>query len=384
MHPVLFLRSVPTPIWMGWPIWPTTARKPPTPDKETTSTGMTSGTPATSAPMIRPMTTMRMARAAMWITAPAWPIRARRMPIRTGLETSAIPVPRTIRTMGIMTVGVRTRITAPWISIPARKIWTAMGPAIPVIRPTPMKTAFPMRGTIAVSTPIPTRPTWMGTTPVTSATPTGTGMDSRIFPTIALFSFNPGQEDQDGDSTGNLADPDIDGDLVANAEDNCPWVVNADQADFEGDGTGDLCDSDRDGDGAEDSVDNCPSAWNPGQEDADEDDTGDTCEDEGIPQIAVVKWPQAQGSLAGRDSFEKTGNLLNSRWRISTADGADFDANVIWEVTLNQLPLTEVRVLFDQPLESGLLFARVAYRDSTGWSAESSTPFLERGGSSGR
>lgn len=187
------------------------------------------------------------------------------------------------------------------------------------------------------------------------------------------LSFNPGQEDQDGDSTGNLCDPDIDGDLVANAEDNCPWVVNADQADFEGDGTGDLCDSDRDGDGAEDSVDNCPSAWNPGQEDADEDDTGDTCEDEGIPQIAVVKWPQAQGVWLVGTPFEKTGNLLNSRWRISTADGADFDANVIWEVTLNQLPLTEVRVLFDQPLESGLLFARVAYRDSTGWSAESST-----------
>jgi hypothetical protein len=36
--------------------------------------------------------------------------------------------------------------------------------------------------------------------------------------------------------------PDIDGDGVADVEDNCPEVANADQADVDGDGQGDACD----------------------------------------------------------------------------------------------------------------------------------------------
>ncbi|HWC15281.1 MAG TPA: thrombospondin type 3 repeat-containing protein [Actinomycetota bacterium] len=57
---------------------------------------------------------------------------------------------------------------------------------------------------------------------------------------------NPGQEDSDGDGTGDACDttePDADGDGVPDGSDNCPDVTNADQADADGDGAGDACDA---------------------------------------------------------------------------------------------------------------------------------------------
>jgi hypothetical protein len=49
--------------------------------------------------------------------------------------------------------------------------------------------------------------------------------------------------------------PDLDGDGVADEDDNCPAAANPDQADTDGDAVGDACD-------------NCPSEPNPGQEDS--------------------------------------------------------------------------------------------------------------------
>jgi hypothetical protein len=60
-------------------------------------------------------------------------------------------------------------------------------------------------------------------------------------------------------------DPDVDGDGVANNDDNCPTTTNADQFDDDGDGLGNACD-------------NCPGIINPNQADADSDGIGDRCD----------------------------------------------------------------------------------------------------------
>jgi hypothetical protein len=75
-------------------------------------------------------------------------------------------------------------------------------------------------------------------------------------------TFNPvlpftrgAQPDSDGDGQGDACDPtplsgDIDGDMVANGEDNCPFDSNGPQDDGDGDEKGDVCDF-------------CPEAANP-------------------------------------------------------------------------------------------------------------------------
>jgi len=77
--------------------------------------------------------------------------------------------------------------------------------------------------------------------------------------------WNPDQKDLDGDGIGDVCDPDIDGDDVANEEDNCPLTPNPGQLDSDTDDYGDVCD-------------NCPYIDNPGQEDEDDDGVGDVCD----------------------------------------------------------------------------------------------------------
>lgn len=98
----------------------------------------------------------------------------------------------------------------------------------------------------------------------------------------------------------------IDGDGVADVDDNCPAVINPDQADRDGDGFGDVCDFcfdvptetnvDVDGDMLGDSCDNCPDAFNPDQADGDGDGLGDACDacpdvggiDGGCPEVGCA------------------------------------------------------------------------------------------------
>ncbi len=104
--------------------------------------------------------------------------------------------------------------------------------------------------------------------------------------------YNPGQEDIDGDSVGDVCDPrpdetdyDSDMDSVLDYIDNCPDDANSNQADSDSDGVGDVCDicpddssNDIDSDGICGNVDNCPAVANPGQEDDDGDGVGNVCD----------------------------------------------------------------------------------------------------------
>jgi hypothetical protein len=91
---------------------------------------------------------------------------------------------------------------------------------------------------------------------------------------------NPGQENLDQDSAGDLCDPDADGDSIPDAVDNCLALKNTGQSDLDDDGQGDACDDDVDGDLADNEVDNCPLVPNVDQQDMDNDDIGDACEDD--------------------------------------------------------------------------------------------------------
>ena len=60
---------------------------------------------------------------------------------------------------------------------------------------------------------------------------------------VCEMTYDPAQEDSDGDSSGNSCDRDRDGDGIDNRRDICPDVSDETQADFDGDDLGDACDS---------------------------------------------------------------------------------------------------------------------------------------------
>lgn len=129
-----------------------------------------------------------------------------------------------------------------------------------------------------------------------------------------LNAANADQSNIDADGLGDACDPDLDGDNIPNAQDNCQMIPNpifdgaAAQVDTDSDGLGDVCDEDMDGDGVlnfedacplnmdntltddalcnqdtdgdhiADALDVCPLNFDPDQSNMDGDDLGDACD----------------------------------------------------------------------------------------------------------
>ena len=125
-------------------------------------------------------------------------------------------------------------------------------------------------------------------------------LHDKVFPTDPIFDWvnyeevwlTPDMVAQGKDDVVEAAlawidTSDTDDDGVPNADDNCPWVSNADQSDLDDDGSGDFCDDctdpDSDGYGSPGfpsttcEIDNCPGTANADQADTDSDGVGDAC-----------------------------------------------------------------------------------------------------------
>uniref|UniRef100_A0A8C9MV95 Thrombospondin 4 n=1 Tax=Serinus canaria TaxID=9135 RepID=A0A8C9MV95_SERCA len=170
------------------------------------------------------------------------------------------------------------------------------------------------------------------------------------------FVPNSGQEDADGDGTGDACDDDADGDGIPNEQDNCVLVpnvnqrnsdqdifgdacdncrnvLNNDQRDTDGDGKGDACDDDMDGDGVKNLLDNCQRIPNEDQEDIDNDGVGDACDS--CPTISNPNQSDVDNDLVGdscdtnqdsdgdghQDSTDNCPTVINSSQLDTDKDG---------------------------------------------------------------
>jgi hypothetical protein len=132
----------------------------------------------------------------------------------------------------------------------------------------------------------------------------------------------------DGNALSDAADPDdLDGDGVANVDDNCAMTANIEQHDEDGDAIGDACD-------------NCPTAANPTQADttelavqAFEDGIGDACDFRpgisGDEVGALYTWARIEqaaswngsGWVIESDELRTTGDARWSARRAEQGDG---------------------------------------------------------------
>jgi hypothetical protein len=170
-------------------------------------------------------------------------------------------------------------------------------------------------------------------------------------PTIA----NADQADADADGLGDACDSDTDGDGVANGSDNCPSVANSDQADADADGLGDACDPDTDADGIANEDDNCPTTANADQADTDFDGIGDACDpdidgdgvangDDNCPSVANADQDDADddglGNLCDPNAFAPevataADDASGDEGTTLTASGAFSDADLDAVLTIS-------------------------------------------------
>jgi hypothetical protein len=141
---------------------------------------------------------------------------------------------------------------------------------------------------------------------------------------------NPGQENLDGDTTGDACDPDDDADETIDVADNCPRNANYNQADSDRNGVGDVCEPDLDGDGMSREQDNCPTTSNSDQMDLDGDGVGNACDN--CPAFAnsdQSDWDR-DGIANGCDPDDDNDNVFDEDDNcpaISNANQADPDGD---------------------------------------------------------
>jgi hypothetical protein len=225
--------------------------------------------------------------------------------------------------------GVQLGVTAPgddWLCGQAQRIRVIVSNG-PINNPTDGTVATE----IGVNAPV-------GETQSVLLTPGQVGAANRI---AVFFRDDNGSFADEGGNWGRLLDApippaggggDTDGDGVPDATDNCDAVDNPGQEDADGDGTGDACELDSDGDGVVDDTDNCDQDPNPGQEDEDGDGLGNACDSQAAPPDTSTLKPgdcaNLRSGTAGRDTLLGTtaGDLLRGlRGRDRIRGGAGND-----------------------------------------------------------